>query len=267
VQLRYSIDPNFIIRATYSTGIGRPGFTQVAAPITVNQADEIETRGNPNLKPITGNNFDVSIEKYLPYSGILSFGAFDKEFRNYIVGHTSLGLDPILFPQETQPIVQFDTFENLSSAYARGLEAAYDQRFAFLPAPFDGFGVGGNVTYVKGGVKLNGGGKDLLPGASKWTWNAAVYYEAHGLQLRLAAQYVGSDLYQIGDSPETDQFESPRRTLDFTSSYDINKNFRVYLNVKNITNTPLRIYEGSPGRPIQREFYNETYEAGVKFKF
>ncbi|MDB5714676.1 MAG: hypothetical protein JWO15_2073, partial [Sphingomonadales bacterium] len=25
--------------------------------------------------------------------------------------------------------------------------------------------------------------------------------------------------------------------------------------------------EGSPDRPIQREFYDQTYEAGVKFKF
>jgi TonB-dependent receptor len=227
----------------------------------------IITTGNPNLKPTTGNNFDLSIEKYLPESGILSFGAFDKEFRNYIVKRTNMGNDPVNFPDAALNGVEFDTFENVSSAYARGLEAAYDQRFAFLPRPFDGFGLGGNATYVVSGVELRSGEKTRLPGASKWTWNAAVYYEAHGLQLRLAAQYVGTDLYGIGDTAVLDTFESPRTTLDFTSSYEITKNFKLYFNVKNITNQELRIYEGSPNRPIQREFYDETYEGGVKFRF
>ena len=56
-------------------------------------------------------------------------------------------------------------------------------------------------------------------------------------------------------------------TLDFTSAYDLTSNFRIYLNVKNFTNEPYRIYEGISSRPIQREFYDETYEAGIKFKF
>ena len=38
------------------------------------------------------------------------------------------------------------------------------------------------------------------------------------------------------------------------------------IHLKNLTNEPLRIYEGSPGRPIQREFYDATFEGGLKFK-
>lgn len=41
----------------------------------------------------------------------------------------------------------------------------------------------------------------------------------------------------------------------------------LYFNVKNLTNEPLRIYEASSNRPIQREFYDETFEGGLKFKF
>jgi TonB-dependent receptor len=265
LQLRYSLDPSLMIRATYSTGIGRPGFSQVAAPITIDHDNEIVTRGNPDLKPTTGNNFDFAIEKYLPSSGILSIGAFDKELRNYVVKRTSFGTDPVNFPGVTG--VEFDTYENVSSAYARGVEAAYDQRFAFLPAPFDGIGVGANVTYVDSQVELRSGEKRRLPATSEWTWNAAVYYEAHGVQLRLSAQYVGSNLFGIGDTPALDVFQSPRTTLDFTSSIDLTRNVRLYFNAKNLTNEPLRIYEGAPNRPIQREFYDATFEGGIKFKF
>jgi TonB-dependent receptor len=265
VQLRYSVDPSLVVRATYSTGIGRPGFSQVAAPITIDHDNEIITRGNPDLQPTTGNNFDLSIEKYLPNSGILSLGAFDKELRNYVVKRTAFGTDPVNFPGVTR--VEFDTYENVPKAYARGFEAAYDQRFAFLPAPFDGIGVGANATYVDSQVELRSGEKRRLPATSKWTWNAALYYEAHGVQLRLSAQYVGSNLFGIGDTAALDVFQSPRTTVDFTSSLDLTRNVRVYFNAKNLTNETLRIYEGAANRPIQREFYDATFEGGIKFKF
>ena len=41
----------------------------------------------------------------------------------------------------------------------------------------------------------------------------------------------------------------------------------VYLNVKNLSDAPWRIYEGTRNRVIQQEYYDFTYEAGMKFKF
>lgn len=265
VQLRYDFEPSLVARATYSTGIGRPGFSQIASAISIDTSNGIITQGNPNLKPTTGNNFDLSIEKYLPHAGILSLGFFDKEFSNYIVARQTKGTDPRL--PGVDPVL-FITYENTSSARARGIEAAYDQRFAFLAAPFDGIGVGVNGTYVDSSITLHDKGrKQALPATSKYTWNAALYYEAHGVQLRLAAQYVGKNLFGIGDGPETDVYQNARTTLDFTSSLEITHQVKLYLNVKNLTNEPLRIYEASSNRPIQREFYDVTYEGGVKFKF
>ena len=267
LQLKYDFTSSLLLRATYSTGIGRPGFSQIASAISIDRDNDIITQGNPDLKPTTGNNFDLSLEKYLPHAGILSIGVFDKQFANYIVARQSPanGTDPRL-PGVTD--VSFVTFENVSGAYARGAEAAYDQRFAFLPKPFDGLGIGVNATYVDSQITLHQNGrKQLLPATSKWTWNAAAYYEAHGIQLRLSAQYVGSNLFAIGDDASLDDYQNARTTLDFTSSLDITKNLRVYFNVKNLTNAPLRIYEASTNRPIQREFYDETFEGGIKFKF
>jgi outer membrane receptor protein involved in Fe transport len=56
-------------------------------------------------------------------------------------------------------------------------------------------------------------------------------------------------------------------TVDVGSSYDLTKRAQIYLNLKNLTNAPLRFYEGEANRPIQREFYDLTLEAGVKLKF
>ncbi|SDA22294.1 TonB-dependent receptor [Sphingomonas sp. NFR15] len=266
VQLRYDVTPSLVARATYSTGIGRPGFSQIASAVSVDRDNFIITQGNPELKPTTGNNFDLSIEQYLPHGGILSVGAFDKEFDNYIVARQHSGSDARI--PEAGPNVLFVTYENVGSSHARGVEAAYDQHFTFLPKPFDGFGIGVNATYVDSEIILHGGGRrQLLPATSKWTWNAAAYYEARGLQLRLSAQYVGANLFGIGDSPATDVYQDARTTLDFTSSLEVRKGIRLYFNVKNLTNERYRIYEADKTRPIQREFYDKTFEGGIKFKF
>ncbi|MDB5468201.1 MAG: TonB-dependent receptor, partial [Phenylobacterium sp.] len=40
-----------------------------------------------------------------------------------------------------------------------------------------------------------------------------------------------------------------------------------YFNAKNLTNAPLRFYLGSASYPIQREYYDQTFEAGVRARF
>jgi TonB-dependent receptor len=62
IQLRYGFSPTMQIRATYSTGIGRPGFNQntTAASVDLTQSPVVVSRGNPNLRPTLGQNFDLS---------------------------------------------------------------------------------------------------------------------------------------------------------------------------------------------------------------
>ena len=267
VQLRYNFSDSLVARATYSTGIGRPGFEQVALPTSVNYDTDTITVGNPKLKPVTGNNFDLDVEYYLNDSGILELGAFDKEFQNYIyTTYAKVQSDP-RDPAPSGPITIIN-YGNLGSTYARGLEAAYQQKFTFLPKLFDGFGFDGNVSYVtSSGVLRTGEASHALPGTSPVTMNASLFYEANGVKLRLASQYVAHSLYQVGGNRAEDQFEDSRYTLDFTSSYDFTEKVSIYFNVKNLTNAPLRIFEGYSNWVIQREFYDQTYETGVRLKF
>ena len=106
-----------------------------------------------------------------------------------------------------------------------------------------------------------------LPGTSKVTWNLAGFYEAYNIEVRLAAEYVSHSLFGLGGVQALDTIQDNRLTLDLGSSYKINRNFTVYFNAKNLLNTPLRYYEGSPNRPIQREFYDVTYEGGIRASF
>ena len=282
VQLRYDFTPTLLLRATYSSGIGRPGFEQntTAASIDRTASPLLITRGKPNLQPTTGNNFDLSLEDYFANGGILSVALFDKEFSNYIADRVQNNItnDP-LAPGELATVT---TFLNIHSGYARGVEADYHQKFVWLPKPLDGFGVEANLTLVDSrfleydAASLVGNPLaphpaneyGALPGTSAVTWNLAGFYEAHNVEVRLAAEYVSHSLFGEGGAQALDTIQDNRLTLDLGSSYRFNKHWQVYFNAKNLLNTPLRYYEGSTDRPIQREVLRRhSPRSGVRASF
>jgi TonB-dependent receptor len=260
VQLRYQPAQDWVVRATYSTGIARPGFLQASSSTQVDFGGGTVTTGNPDLKPTTGNSFDVSLEYYLPDAGVLSLGGFNKQFDNYILPRTVTSTN---YPGIVG-IAKLSTFLNVPSAHARGLEANYEQRLDFLPHALHGLGASVNATYVDSQAEIYPGYSAQLPGTSHWTANAAIFYEGHDAKARLSMEYVGKTQFGITGSPDTDNFEDHRLTLDFTSSYAFTDYLEGYFSAKNLTNAPLRFYEGSENRPLQREFYSYTLEWGVK---
>lgn len=277
LQLRYSFLPDLQVRATYSTGIARPGFSQAGGfagvDFTATPRPQF-TAGNPALKPTTGNNFDLDLEYYLPNGGIVQIGAFDKEFKNYIFRSALVNVANPIFATGGFATGDFITYSN-ENAYARGIEAAYQQKFTMLPGIFGGLGIEANVTYVDSRFKeysaaVSGNGKDQfgrLPGTSRYTGNLSGFYERNGVQLRVAAQYVSSSLFALQGDQSLDTIQDARLTMDTSGSYTLSKHYTVFYQVKNLLNTPLRYNDGSSARTQQIEYYGRTYEAGLRFSF
>ena len=275
VQLKYVFQPNLQLRATYSTGIARPGFSQAGGFAGVDftaSPRPVFTAGNPNLKPTTGNNFDVDLEYYLPNDGVIQVGVFDKEFKNYIFRNVLKNVsNPIFLGQNGD----FATFSN-ENARARGIEVAYQQKFTFLPGLLGGLGAEGNLTYVDSrfleyGAVISGTGKDQygrLPGTSKWTWNVAGFYERGPVNVRLSAQYVGASLFSLNGDQSLDTIQSGRLSADLTASFEVKKDYVLFFGARNLLDTPLRYTDGNNNaRTQQVEYYGQTYEAGFRFKF
>ncbi len=267
LQLRYDLTSKFVARATYSTGIGRPGFLQLLSGAVIDTGSLAVSVGNPTLKPTTVNAFDAQVEYYMANSGILSVGAFDKEFNDYIVNNFQKNVTYVDTNGTSYPGYSVTSYTNVKSAHARGIEAQYSQKLSFLPAPFDGFGVLGNLTYVWSKFAIRPGEASRLPGTSPLTYNIAAFYEAHQVQLRLSLSHVDAAIFGVGSGAGFDTFQDQRTQLDLTSSYQVTRNMSVYFNARNLTNSPLRYYEGFANRTSQREFYDQSYEAGFRFKF
>lgn len=281
VQLKYTFTPRLQVRATYSTGIARPGFLQAGGFAGLDPTTSpypTYQGGNPNLHPTTGDNFDLDVEYYLPGGGILQAGVFDKEFSNYIFQARRLVNDPLFATYGGKGY--FVSYFN-ESAWARGFELAAHEKFTFLPSLLNlpkwtgGLGLDANATWVDSHFKeydatVSGTGLDQfnhLPGTSHVTWNLAGFYEYQGLNLRLSYTYVGPSLFGLGGDKTLDTIQAKKFNLDWTSSYQFTKNWTGYFNVKNLLDTPLRYCDGDCSRTQQIEYYGLTYEAGVRAKF
>ena len=269
LQGKFEIEPNLILRATWSSTLARPGFNQSNAALNIDLGAGIVTEGNPKLRPATADSFDITLEKYLEDAGILSVGFFDKEFSDYIVASelTSRTIPNVnLFPGNTLPLHIF-TYSNTPSSYARGIEFNWEEKLPDLPGILDGLGMALNYTYVDSSFTIRPGQTSSLPSTSQHTWNAALFYERDGLTLRMAAYSVSADLFAIGTDKTSDVYNGERISLDFGSSYAIDDTWSVYFNAKNLLDTPHVFYQGTSNRPIQREFYGQTYLIGVRFDF
>ena len=131
-----------------------------------------------------------------------------------------------------------------------------------------GLGTSFNYTYVKSNFEIRTGESSQLPGTSKNTYNASVFYKYNDLFLRTSLYYASEALWNIGGSAMGDTYVDNRTSIDFTASYKFDKNYGVYFSGKNLNNNPLT-YLAGPGRSniIQREYYGQTYLAGVNLSF
>ena len=74
-----------MLRASANKTVSRPSFGDVSPRVGYSRGDEEVRLGNPELDPYESKNIDLSVEKYIGSSGIVSLGLFHKSIDGYIV--------------------------------------------------------------------------------------------------------------------------------------------------------------------------------------
>lgn len=98
LTVRYDVGDNLVFRGAATRAIGRPNYESLAPFVQIEGASEGEpevSMGNPNLKPLYSNNFDLSVEYYVGNRGVLSAAAFYKDIKNPIYETTRTGQDGV----------------------------------------------------------------------------------------------------------------------------------------------------------------------------
>ena len=68
-----------------------------------------------------------------------------------------------------QQTVDLVSFPNVGAAHAEGIELQYNQKFEFLPEPFDDFGFDGNLTAIQSSGQIRPASTHALPQTSPLT--------------------------------------------------------------------------------------------------
>jgi TonB-dependent receptor len=228
-NVKFDLTDKLVSRFAYSRAMSRPDFGLLRNYLTINRLSPnlndptnplvtrdgagnaiaydwqyTATSGNPGLKPITADQVDLTLEYYFSRAGSLTLTGFYKQFYDYIqAGQFNLTIENNGVTEN----VRLNRPVNGEGAGIYGAEASFQTFFDFLPAPFDGFGVQANYTYVKNdgietvnltnetGAGTIGGGltyetsavkANALEGISKHSFNLVGMYEKGKLSARVA---------------------------------------------------------------------------------
>jgi iron complex outermembrane recepter protein len=326
-NVRFDLDRNWLIRFAASRAISKPdigllkNFTIIQRD-SLTQADIVrgnpqlvlDAQGrpvgynfkysaqitNPRLKPISANQFDLSVEYYSPTSGSFSATAFYKKFFDYIQNGTFVL--PVSNAGVNRNVVAVGPV-NGDGASIYGLELAYQRYFSFLPAPFDGLGVQLNVTRVwNSGVKNtnliietnpDGGGTAtalsaqpgrINPGRleqlSDYALNAVLLYEKGPVGMRVAYNWRSRYLDSVNDCClGFPVWHTPEGFLDASLRFAVTRNIELNVQGSNLLATKIKTEAQVRGPtdtdPNQKSLFlpGSTFEtdrrflAGVRVKF
>jgi len=261
LHLRYDAGSDWVLRAAANKTVSRPSFGDIAPRIGYSRGDEEVRVGNPELDPYESKNLDLSMEKYIGSTGILSLGLFHKSIDGYIVNTVSND-DPEYPGLEVTRVVNGD------KARVFGAEFNWQQQLAFLPAGWDGLLVGASGTWLDTDFDPGVADRDdesfTLPRASRHVYSAHLGYEKGGFSTRVAAVYRSEYLDSLGAGRAYDIFVAPNTQLDFSLDYKITSNVSVYFEAQNLLDKPLELYQGVRSRTLQNEEYGRTYALGLK---
>ncbi|VXD00032.1 TonB-dependent receptor [Sphingomonas sp. 8AM] len=261
------------LRLSRTEALTRPGFNQINPTLTITQGtiggniSYTGNGGNPELQPIRSNNYDASLEYYFSRTGSVSVAGFYREIEGFINS-----LPQVVNVQPFGNILVYRP-SNSSSGTIKGIEAAATTFFDFLPGPLRGLGAQANFTYIDGEQVVPAaanfaGGRNTLPGVSKYSFNVIGLYELGPASVRLAYNYRSANVDGFGaPGVFTTVYSDAVGRLDLSASYNVNDNITLTVDATNLLRTPYHSYVKDARYPRDVRWEASLLSAGVRFRF
>jgi TonB-dependent receptor len=270
VHTRYRLAANSLVRASWSTGIGRAPYGQLIPVTTVNENAGTISRNNPGLNPQFSTNYDLSLEHYFGRGvGMVSVGAFQKNLRNFIFSATQVipegstnGFDGLYGGY------LLSTRVNGGWARVRGLEFNYQQSLSFLPGWLGGFGIFANGTrLVTRGTYDGTSIRTTIAGFVPLSANGGISWSRRGTTVRVNYNYTGENTRSYTANAIDMRYNEPRNPVDVSVKVRATRWFDVFVDASNVFNDKNNTFQGRGDRPIDSQIYGVRMAAGVSGAF
>jgi TonB-dependent receptor len=250
----FTLRRNLLLRAGFTSALGRPEFDALAPRAQLGVADDPVlgtigslSIGNPDLKARQSYNFDGSIEWYFDEGALLSLAAFRKNIRNEIIPAPTQRLTNHDFQGTIFNRFDINTTINAEKAHVQGVELTFAQQFRFLPAPFNGFGVGSSATFIGSGVRVARGTEvlilPLLQQADRLT-SLTFYYQRGRLDLSTTYKNNSNFLTDYGDSRALDLDQGGFGRWDCRAQFDLTRDLKLIFSGINLNDEPTTEFQG-----------------------
>jgi len=284
--LKFAATPNDNLRFFYARGLSRPDPDQIAEAINITTTGNgtypfAILLDNPSLVAETGDDIDVLYDHYFGTFGVFSAGYFYKYLHNPIV-NTQFDLNNYTPPgglegdyQVTQPV-------NAGSGWVTGVEVAYLQHFSSLPGAWAGLGMSANYGFTASRANGIPGRSDhpQLPRTSPNAFNISPTYDRGRVSFRVGISYNQASIYAYSytdgtdntpvtaggiNGPLSDIYFYTHVQVDAQASIRLNHGLTLIVSGLDLNNEVFGFYQGSPQYMIQREYYQPTYSAGLRW--
>jgi TonB-dependent receptor len=308
-------------RAAYFKGVAPPefGFVRNYFPIglgvitnvdangavispTINAAGVIDpagarlqgsfTAGNPDLRPTTSDNFDLTAEWYFSNVGQLTASFFHKRLNGVLTNDTRR-IDVVNNGETFSSVITTPTNSD-DTGKITGLELSYQQVFSFLPSFLKGLGVQANYTYIESsgvpqstlsatdpdvgaGRQSTIAGQDFpLQGLSKHQFNITPFIDIGPISARASYNWRSRYLLTLRDviTPFDPIFQESYGQLDASLTWSITDQIKIGLQGVNLLNSTTRttaavLDQNDEIRYVPRGWYSNDrrYTAIVRFNF
>ncbi len=279
LNLRADVAKDVVARLGLSRTIGRQNYNILGSGFGTPTCDATgcSVNGpNPDIKPLTSDNADLSFAWYFAPRALVSINGYLSNIQGYVkTGANRQGATVDLLDPVDNTVKPF--FVNSSSqqgAKIRGIELAYEQPIGA------GFGFQSNVSRSK--TKVDDGRP--LVGESAISANLGGYFENETFSARLVYNYRGRYVSSStapaptassqGNStisgvvqPVALTWAAPVATLAFSMNYDFSKELRVSFDATNLTNPARAQYRYSEEEQQKLDVSGRQYYVTVRYKF
>ena len=276
IHANIPVGEDVVVRLSASSGISRPRYSELRASQSVDPIELEVNGGNPRLDAEESFGVDAAIEWYFSEASLLSFNVYHREIDNVIYPGTSV-VDgsfyaPGLIPPGTD--TTFNSFFNGDDGELTGYEINFiGSASELLPAPFDGLGFSGNVTWVDSSftAPLLGDREFDLPGTSDLVYNASLFYEKAGFSVRVNYQYR-DDWLSTTENDSLTEFWAETERVDASIRYTFQQpvfgsNLTLALTGNNLTDETDVRFINSSRTPNQVEGFGRRWVFSVRVDY
>lgn len=283
INASYGLRENLIARVAYYHSIGRPNYNQYAGGVMLpdeslppSPTNRI-TVNNVGIKPWSAKSVKVSLEYYFERVGLISVGAFRRDFENFF-GTTLFAATPeflALYDLDPDQWGAYDvsTQYNVSGPVRmEGYNVSYKQALSFLPHWARGVQVFANGAAQRATGEEADNFANYIPKTATWGFSFA----RPGYSLKATWNYKSrhrrAAVTGRGIEPGTYAWGSKRLFIDLVGEYRLTKHFALFANIRNLRDTPEDFSREGPNTPEvaqfrQRDRYGALWILGLKGTF